>query len=197
MSQRLLTKSRFKIAMDCPNKLFYTRKDENANTQMEDPFLQVLAQGGFHVEELVRLEYPEGILIEGNDWNYDLLAAQTMELLQQENVVIFEAAFKFESLFIRTDILVKRGNKIQLIEVKAKSFDPEDENLLVGKRGGLVGGWKPYLFDVAFQRYVIQQCRPEWNIKSFLMLADKSAMAVYSGDDEYFREVTATHLLPV
>ncbi len=119
-------------------------------TQLEDPFLQALTQGVFQVEELARLEYPEGILIEGNDWNYDLLAAQTSELLQWENVVIFEAAFKFESLFIRTDILVKRGNHLQFIEVKAKSFNPADENLLVGSRGGLVSGWKPYLFDVTF-----------------------------------------------
>ena len=83
MSQRLLTKSRFKIAMDCPNKLFYTKKKEYANTQLEDPFLQALAQGGFQVEELARLEYPNGILIEGNDWNYDLLAEKTSALLQQ------------------------------------------------------------------------------------------------------------------
>ncbi len=187
MSQRLLTKSRFKIAMDCPNKLFYTRKKEYANTQLEDPFLQALAQGGFQVEELARLEYPEGVLIEGNDWNYDLLAAQTEELLQQENVVIFEAAFKFESLFIRTDILVKRGNHIELIEVKAKSFDPVDENLLVGSRGGLKSDWKPYLFDVAFQRYVIRQCHPQWNIKSYLMLADKSATSPVDGLNQMFR----------
>ncbi|MCM4161293.1 DUF2779 domain-containing protein [Antarcticibacterium flavum] len=187
MSQRLLTKSRFKLALDCPNKLFYTKKKEYANKQLEDPFLEALAQGGFQVEELARLEYPEGILIEGNDWNYDLLAAQTAELLQQENVVIFEAAFKFENLFIRTDILVKRGNNIQLIEVKAKSFEPEDENLLVGKKGGLVSGWKPYLFDVAFQRYVIQQCHPEWKIKSYLMLADKSKESPVEGLNQLFR----------
>ncbi|MFN4762930.1 DUF2779 domain-containing protein [Gillisia sp. Q332] len=187
MSQRLLTKSRFKIAMDCPNKLFYTKKKEYSNTQLEDPFLQALAQGGFQVEELARMEYPNGILIEGNDWNYDSLAVQTQELLQKENVVIFEAAFKFESLFIRTDILVKRGDQIQLIEVKAKSFDPADENLLVGSRGGLVSGWKPYLFDVAFQRYVIQQCHPGWKIKSYLMLADKSATSPVEGLNQMFR----------
>ncbi|MBZ9730397.1 DUF2779 domain-containing protein [Salegentibacter sp. JZCK2] len=187
MSQRLLTKSRFKQALECPNKLFYTKKKEYANRKLEDPLLEALAQGGFQVEELARLHYPEGILIENNDWNYDLLAQQTDELLQQENVVIFEAAFKFENLFIRTDILVKRGNNIQLIEVKAKSFDPEDENLLVGKKGGLVSGWKPYLFDVAFQKYVIQKCQPGWMIKSYLMLADKSKEATIEGLNQLFR----------
>lgn len=91
MSQRLLTKSRFKQALEWPNKLFYTKKEEYANRKLEDPFLEALAQGGFQVEELARLHYPEGILIEGKDWNYDLLAQQTEDLLQQENVVIFEA----------------------------------------------------------------------------------------------------------
>ena len=106
MSQRLLTKSRFKLALKCPNKLYYTLKSEYANQQLEDTFLQALAEGGFQVEELARLEYPGGILIEDNDWNYDLLVEQTNELLQQENVVIFEAAFRYKNLFIRTDILV-------------------------------------------------------------------------------------------
>ncbi|MFD2518346.1 DUF2779 domain-containing protein [Salinimicrobium flavum] len=187
MSQRLLTKSRFKQALECPNKLFYTKKREYANRKLEDPFLEALAQGGFQVEELARLHYPDGILIEDNDWNYDLLARQTEELLQRENVVIFEAAFKFENLFIRTDILVKRGNDVQLIEVKAKSFDPADEHLLVGKKGGLVAGWKPYLFDVAFQRYVIQKCHPDWKIRSYLMLADKSKEAPVEGLNQLFR----------
>lgn len=187
MVNSLLTKSRFKLALECPNKLYYTRKEEYANQQLEDTFLQALAEGGFQVEELARLEYPEGILIENNDWDYDLLVEQTNDLIQRENIVIFEAAFRFENLFIRTDILVKRGKDIKLIEVKAKSFDPADENLLIGARGGLVSGWKPYLFDVAFQRYVIQKCRPEWSIRSYLKLADKSKIAKIDGLNQLFR----------
>lgn len=184
---RLLTKSRFKLALECPNKLFYTRKKEYANQKQEDEFLQALAQGGFQVEELARLEYPDGHLIEGNDWNYQLLVDQTNELLKQENVVIFEAAFMFEDLFIRTDILVKKGNKIELIEVKAKSYDPFEEHTFIGKRGGIVGSWKPYLFDVAFQRHVIQQSNPYWNIESFLMLANKRKEAKVNGLNQMFR----------
>ena len=187
MNPRLLTKSRFKQAMECPNKLFYTKKKEYANRKLEDSFLEALAQGGFQVEELARMEYPNGVLIEGNDWNYDLLVEQTAELLQRENVVIFEAAFKYENLFIRTDTLVKRGDRVELIEVKAKSFDPADENLLVGKTGKLVSGWKPYLFDVAFQRFVMQKCHPSWRISSFLMLADKSKEAQVEGLNQMFR----------
>ena len=184
---RVLTKSRFKLGLECPNKLFYTRKDEYPNSKSIDPFLEALAQGGFQVEELARMHYPDGILIEGNDRDYKLLWEQTQELLKEENIVIFEAAFLFDGLFVRTDILVKEGNKVELIEVKSKSFDPTDDFLFVGKRGGMVPAWKPYLFDIAFQKYVMQACFQEWKIKSYMMMADKSKQASIDGLNQLFR----------
>ena len=39
-------------------------------------------------------------------------------LLEKENVMIFEAAIKYKSLYIRIDILEKIGNTLNLIEVK-------------------------------------------------------------------------------
>lgn len=184
---RLLTKSRFKLGLECPNKLYYTRKKEYANKKQEDPFIQALAQGGFQVEELARMHYPNGVLIEGNDGDYELLWQQTQELLQQENVTIYEPAFLIDGLFIRVDVLVKKGNNIELIEVKSKSFTPDDAYLLVGKQGKMVSGWKPYLFDIAFQKYVMQLCFPSWNIQSYLMMADKSKKASIDGLNQLFR----------
>ncbi|CAL2101858.1 conserved protein of unknown function [Tenacibaculum sp. 190130A14a] len=184
---RVLTKSRFKLGLECPNKLFYTKKDKYVNQKIDDTFLQALAQGGFQVEELARMHYPEGVLIEGNDWDYVGLAAQTQTLLLQENVIIFEAAFLMDNLFIRTDVLVKQRNQIQLIEVKAKSFNPSNEYTFIGKRGGLVTGWKPYLFDVAFQKYVMQLAHPEWSITSKFMLANKESTASIDGLNQLFR----------
>ena len=61
---KLLTKSRFKLGLECPNKLFYTKKKEYANQKVEDSFLEALAQGGFQVEELARMHYPDGELLE-------------------------------------------------------------------------------------------------------------------------------------
>ena len=78
---RLLTKSRYKLALSCPNKLYYTRKKQYANTSSEDPFLEALAQGGFQVEELARLSYPEGVLIEGKDGDYNWLAAENRSII--------------------------------------------------------------------------------------------------------------------
>lgn len=49
MVRRCLTKSRFKLAMECPTKLYYTEKDEYVNNAIDDPFLLALADGGFQV----------------------------------------------------------------------------------------------------------------------------------------------------
>lgn len=184
---RVLSKSRFKLGLECPNKLFYTGKKEYANKKQEDPFLLALAEGGFQIEEYARLHYPGGILIEGNDGDYEFLWKQTQELLLNENVIIYEAAFLCDGLFVRTDILVKEGNQIKLIEVKSKSYDPSDEYLFIGKRGAIVSAWKPYLFDIAFQKYVIQLCYKDWHIKSLIMMADKSAVATIDGLNQFFR----------
>lgn len=184
---RVLSKSRFKLGLECPNKLYYTGKKDYANKKNENPFLEALAKGGFQVEELARLYYPGGYLLEGEDWDYVKHWNQTKELLKKENVIIYEAAFLVDGLFIRTDILVKKGNIIELIEVKSKSYDPDNENTLVGKKGGLVSTWQPYLFDIAFQKHVIQLCYPEFEIKSFIMMADKSKKASIDGLNQLFR----------
>lgn len=192
MKPRYLTKSRFKLALDCPTKLFYTSKDIYKNQSETDSFLEGLAQGGFQVEELARMYYPEGMAILGNDWNYNLLAQKTTDLLQQENVVIFEAAFLFEGLFIRVDILEKKGNQINLIEVKAKSISSDNHQSFFNKNGTLSGGWAPYLYDIAFQKHVMQLCFPKWEINPFLNLVDKDATATVDGLNQFFKVDTSS-----
>jgi hypothetical protein len=38
MSNRYLTKSRFKLAMECPTKLYYTGKEENIERLLPEVF---------------------------------------------------------------------------------------------------------------------------------------------------------------
>ncbi len=47
-----LTKSKFKLALECPTKLYYVDKPEYANQQTEDSFLKALAEGGYQVDAL-------------------------------------------------------------------------------------------------------------------------------------------------
>ena len=79
--------------------------------------MKALASGGFQVEELARLHYPNGIFINTENYEYEKAFQLTQEALLLENVVIYEAAFLVDNFFIRTDILVKNGNEIKLIDL--------------------------------------------------------------------------------
>ncbi len=184
---RVLSKSRFKLGLECPNKLFFTNKDSYANNKQEDSFLEALANGGFQVEELARMSFPGGDLIDGKDGDYEDLWYRTRNLLQKNNTTIYEAAFLYDGLFVRTDVLVKKRDTIELIEVKAKSFDSNEEHIFVGARGSLKSEWKAYLFDIAFQKFVMQQCFPDVKIKSHIMMADITKTASINGLNQLFR----------
>lgn len=182
---RLLTKSRFKIGLDCPSKLFYTGKSEYPNLGEDNSFLEALAEGGYQVGELAKCYYPNGIDIE--ERGSEIPLRKTKDLLSQDQVVIFEAAFKYNNLFIRTDIIEKVGNTINLFEVKSKSFDGTNSLDMLAKKGGLASSWREYLYDVAFQKYVISRAYPDWDVRAYLMLADKNATATVNGLNQKFQ----------
>ena len=178
---KYLTKSRFKQGLECPIKLTSNYKSSEKN----DDFLEALADGGFQAEELSRLHYKNGVLIE--EYDYDISVSKTNNLLKKKNCIIYEAAFLNEQLFVRTDILVKAENTIKVIEVKAKSFDSTMENIFLTKAGKIKSEWKSYLFDLAFQKHVVKKSFPEHKVESYLMLADKSKRASIDGLNQLFQ----------
>lgn len=182
---RYLTKSRFLLGIDCPSKLYYTRKNQYPDKKSENEFLEALAKGGYQVGALAKCYYPDGYDIETLE--YEKAVEQTNELLEQESVVLFEAAFQVNRYFIRVDILEKKGNEINLIEVKSKSFQGNSSlDMLDAKGNYLNNKWRPYVYDVAFQKHVLQLAKPEWNVKTFLMLADKTKKTTVDGLNQKF-----------
>lgn len=182
---RYLTKSRFKLATECPTKLFYTKKPrEYSDQSIEDPFLMALAEGGFQVGELAKAMNPGGSDVKSLDHETSL--AETNNLLQQDRVTIFEAAVRYRNLFIRIDVLRKQGNVFDLVEVKAKSLDCE-EDFISKKSGKISSVWFPYLIDVAFQEYVFRKAFPTAIVRPYLMLADKSAHTSVDGLNQKFK----------
>lgn len=184
---RYLTKSKLKIALECPTKLYYyDRPERYPNRMTDDSFLQALAEGGFQVGELAKCLHPGGVDVE--TLSHQKALDHTAELLQQEEVIVYEAAVAFESFFIRIDVLKKTGDTYELIEVKAKSFDSTVEgDPFRTAKGWIKSPWLPYLQDVAFQTWVLEQSRPEARVDPFLMLADKGRRASVDGLNQRFR----------
>ena len=195
--EKLFTKSAFKQALDCPTRAYYYRNPQlYANQQLDDEFLESLAEGGFQVGEAAKVYY--GIPEEGTigALGYEESLAKTREMFAAPRVKIAEAAFRYGNCFIRADILVKEGNEIQLIEVKAKSWNPE-ENSFWGKRdpNAVSGDILPYVYDVAFQKWVVTNALKEqypdekFIVKAFLMMADKTKKAPIDGINQMFKIV--------
>ena len=183
---RYLTKSRFKLAAECPTKLYYAGKQaEYADTQTEDTFLAALAEGGFQVGAFAKELYPDGIEIFSKD--HAAAVEETNKYLAQENVVLFEPAIRVGYFFIRIDILVKAGSTFELIEVKAKSYDSRNPDIKKKRAEGIASGMLPYIQDVAFQRWVLRQAFPEAEIQSYLMMPDKAKPAPIDGINQIFK----------
>lgn len=175
---RYLTKSRFSLAVECPTKLDYSDNPAYASTKLGNEFLLALAEGGHQVGALAKCLFPEGIEVDAA--GHDAQVAQTLELLQRDEVVLFEAAVRVGKLFIRVDLLRKSGDLLELYEVKAKGFDPVEPGF-VGKHGGFTSEMKPYLYDVAFQRHVLRRVFPGMRVRSHLVMPDKSAICTTDG----------------
>lgn len=187
MNPQYLTKSKFKLAIECPTKLYYCDKPEYSNLKSSNSFLLALAESGFQVAELAKGYYPNGENIQTLDDEQAIIA--TNKLLQRDKIIIYEAAVRYENLYIRTDILIKENDHLTLIEVKSKSIDHEDKIPFFTSRGpkSIRNDWKPYILDVAFQQYVLTKAFPNYRISSYLMLVDKDSICPTDGLNQKFR----------
>jgi len=184
-SRRYLTKSAFKIGRQCATKLYYhSNRDTYANKKLDDPFLQALADGGMQIGELAKCYFPDGVEVE--TLANEEACIQTEEFLQRENVTIFEAAIRFNDYLIRIDVLEKVGDRFRLIEVKAKSWNPDKDEFLTAK-GGIKSTWKEYLEDVAFQKMVLSRAYSNSKVGGYLMLVDKTARSQVENLCSYFQ----------
>jgi hypothetical protein len=184
LKPRYLTKTLYKLAHECPTKLYYYNKEEYPSTKEDNEFLEALAEGGFQVGALAKCYYPEGIEISTLDHKEAIL--RTNELLKRANATIFEAAICFEDFFIRVDILKKVNDHLHLIEVKSKSFHPEEDRFVTNS-GSIHSDWDPYLHDVAFQTCILEKAFPNFQISSYLMLTDRSKTTSVDGLNQKFR----------
>lgn len=185
-NQRYLTKSKFKLAMECPTKLFYTGKPEYADQAIADTFLAALVDGGFQVGALARCYFPNGTHVETP--NDETAVELTAKYLRQDRITLYEAGFCTGNLLIRADIIVKESGVLELYEVKAKSCDFADHTGMMNKKDNCIhGDWLKYLQDVAFQKYVITKAFPAQEVRAHLVLADKTVPCPTNGLNQKFR----------
>lgn len=138
----ILSKSRFLAGLQCHKRLYL----ECFHPELADPVSvgrQAILDTGTRVGELARDLYHGGILIEEDHLHHDEAVSSTGKALADPSVpAIYEAAFLYDDVRIRADILKRVGNDMfDLIEVKSGTGVKED-----------------YIPDVAVQLYVLKGC---------------------------------------
>ena len=192
---RYLTKSRFKLALECPTKLYYAKPsngyfDKNQNND----FLQALADGGNQVGEIAKFKYhpnPIGDAITVETLDYEESVDQTIQMLALPGrAVIAEAALLHAPFFVRVDILIRdeASKTIEIIEVKSKSVSDETISArFQNAKGQFDSKWLPYLYDVTFQAEVARMVFPGYQIHSKLLLLDSSVPCEKDGLHQLFK----------
>jgi len=192
-----LTKSRFKLALECPTKLYYARESKSYFDKNQDnDFLQALADGGYQVGELAKFKYhpdPVSASITVEPLGYDDALAQTKaRLAAPGRVVVAEAALLNEPYFVRVDILIRdeAARTIDIIEVKSKSVDAKTIAAgFKGNNGKYASEWLPYLYDVTFQAEVAKRVFPDYEIRPKLLLVDSEQVSDVDGLHQQFKIV--------
>ena len=169
-SSKNLSKSDFQLASSCLKKLVYKKMGYPTSNDSNE-YMEMLAKGGYVIGTMATMLY-DGIEITGTTTG---ALMKTKELLQSNNCTLFEAAIQSGEKIIRIDILEKKGDKVNLIEVKAKSHDMEDEPFTQEKL------LEKYIEDIAFQYLVLSEAYPNFDVTPYLLMPDKSKRTEIDG----------------
>lgn len=193
-----LSKSDFKLARTCPAKLYY-RELRYPDTLTDDAYLEMLAEGGYMVELLAKQMFPEGITLDAREGTAAAIEESMRYLRTGEEVTLFEAMLYHEGRLARVDVLRRGARGLDLYEVKAKSFDPEDADKRLARTGSafrsltkphdIARDWREYLEDVTYQVTILKDLFPGVPVRAHLILVDKSREATHDDMPSWFRIV--------
>lgn len=132
----LLSKTKYIAGLSCPKYLWMLEYDKDKIPELNETALFTINQG-HAVGQLAKELYPEGIDIPEGDFSANLTLSK--EYLSKKKP-LFEAAFLVDNLYARADILVPKGKKWDIVEVKSSTSVKED-----------------HVHDVSFQKHVYEK----------------------------------------
>ena len=161
MPNKLFTKSAFNHAVECPMRAYYYRNSKDYAYHYEGP--DGIAEVGdlFGALACIYEDVPNENIVQRGGANpikaQAKSIADTLKLLREENVDIGEAAFATDKFLVYVDILHKRGDNLEIIEVKSKCIGADEPLYEFDKNGEFSSKYIDKILDVTFQKYVIQQ----------------------------------------
>ena len=134
-----LSKSRYQYGLQCPKRLWLECYRRELADVIDEATQAIFAQG-HRVGELARDRFAGGVLV-AEDYTQSTAALRTTaELLASGAECLYEAAFSYDDVFVRPDIILRGADgRYDLIEVKSST-----------------GVKAEYLTDAGVQTYVLE-----------------------------------------
>ena len=170
---KYFTRHLFGAGLECPVKLYYYRHDYPQNRQSR-PFIEHAIYNKRLLTALARSVYPDGTFVDTRQ--VQKAADETRQLLQEDDIVLFDAIFEHQQMMARLPIIYKSGNKLTAFYIRTKAFDSRKHRITDAK-GHINSKWEKYLLDFAFQVYLIQMGHPDLDIQAMLVMPEKSSNA--------------------
>ena len=155
MADVSLNKSIIRDAADCMRLAYFRVRDRDAKQDSEQSAAEeIRLMYGIKVGQKAREQFLGGTLIKAD--SFPAAVAATKAALEAGEPILFEAAFSFQGINMRADVLRRaKDGKYDLIEVKSGTNADE------------------YLEDVAIQVWILQKLGI--TARPFLMILDKTA----------------------
>lgn len=206
-----ITKPQFKLGLECIHKLRHARQCLPQDISGDD-LMSLQAEGGATVKALQRAIEPGMFLgrialdeAASESLRHVAAAVQTVRegALRQS---LYEVTVEIGGFLARLDLVRVLADRIELVEIKAKSKPQEG---MLTMRGGVRSEWLPYLQDVGFQHHLLRQwiahhcgtigLPPNFPISARLLLVDSAGAASDADvfDRENFRVADADELYGV
>jgi len=122
-----LSKSRVTAGLQCPKRLYLECYARDTRDPI-DASRQALFDAGRQVGEVARKRFPDGRLMPDDPQRHDEATEATRQAMANPSVpAIYEAAFTFDRIRVRVDVLARTtGGDWDLIEVKSSTGYKED-----------------------------------------------------------------------
>ena len=136
-----LSKSKYCRGLQCKDILYYDKHNPLEAKDTEDSSIM---ENGAEVGRLARGLFGPYLNVSFNN-DLSKMIEETKRYLENDNCVVTEASFIFDGNFCSVDILVKKGNKYYIYEVKSSSNSKKSKAIN-----------EDYLNDLSYQVYVLR-----------------------------------------
>jgi len=115
-----LSKSRFQSGLQCPKSLWLAVHEPDLTDPVTDS-LHARFDEGQRVGAIAREYFAGGVLVEEDHTQSAVAIERTESLIEQGACVIYEAAFAFDDVLVRADVMKRNGAAWDLVEVKSST----------------------------------------------------------------------------